>query len=628
MPIEDPDAFDSDQFFGDEEEDFDIEDEFGGDDIDDEGDEDVNPDISAVSDIAPAAKASEIDDANDEFGGEDLEDEEEIDLEALSNEALRANQMATYQTDPDNVVVKDDVQAQTGEKVVSSDALKSVWMPLILDTIGLEPWTSNEIVQVMTPIIRAIANKNSGHRAVYDKEDAFQVGLMSILTSLKNDKGKSPIFYMIVERAKKAIVRGVYSNPLIGQRTRRQRYVTKGGTDLGYLGQTGHSDANVASTDAPAGTDADSATIGSNLGGDQGTTTRKECPTCKGARVVVDPLTDEEEVCPMCGGMGYLVVGSNDTKKDLTPDEQKIADEEMAEIRGKLSNLIVGSNLSQRQIETVLLMHGAESVYDPSLPNTGGAQRAIQRQTKDSMNRRHKDEAEGKDIMHRQPTEIASILAPADEIMTPANIQAGIKDDKGLWPYAVENGTTDQFQEAWRKVMDGIEGATLKEFNPDIPASLQISIVYDVGQLDTLMNELRTSVYTPEDTMAYAKKLSHDAVKAGGGDLDAGIEALQQQGKFPGYMEEPVRAVHGEQMEFTPADAEAASKIVPIKTMSKQNVYQQVKKAMKRLETAAAKDKSASECVDKLKDAQYDAIIESIGNGTADLESIRALGYL
>lgn len=425
--------------------------------------EDIQTDPDEVEDL------DLIDEPEDEDAPEEKPGE-------YSPDMLRAAQMATYRQG--NAEIKDESEGARNYR-----GLTKVWMPLILDEIGEEPWTVGEVIEAMTPVIRNFAREFSGHRPYFQFDDAMSVGIESVLNSLIKDGGRSPFALFAAKQARRAISRAAKGAGFIPTPVRKQTYTDKDLTSL---------DIEKPETKG---------TLGGTVGSETSIVGRQRCPQCGGSG------KDEGDKCDVCVGKGYVVTAEE--RPVFDPGEEAETREALSQARAKLSAIVNAAGLSPRQTEIFLMANGLEGLYDPNLVNTGES---------------------------KQGAEIAEILAASDQIMyhPPYQGKGEPPAPTGLWPLAVERGKTDEFQEAWEQSFGDIPHSG--PFNPNLPASLQIAPLtwhhkglsdkgtQTVNHIPELIANLRQAVDASVDEVPAKKKsrtFVHNLLKKISSKIDA-----------------------------------------------------------------------------------------------------------
>ena len=333
-------------------------------------------------------------------------------------------------------------------------ALSKAWFPLILDHPNNEegpqrPWTLDEILNAMTPVIRMFAREYGGLRTGYQRDEAISDGQMAVLNALQTDGGFSPFALYAAQNVKRAIQKGLKGAGILPA-THRERTYT---------------DRDVTSLDKPPSSGEGTATLGGTVGGSAPTTAKVKCPACNGKGVVKGPETGERETCEVCNGKGRIVVPDPRTTK--SPAEEAEETEQRKRAIAAVQYIVTAARLSARQTEAYLLHHGVEGAYDPSVTST----------------------------TPRMPQAISRILAAADAIYyVPApELVAQGKAESGIWVEAVDQGRQAEFQEIWDETFGDIAH---RPFNPSIPASLQIAPLHDVKP-DKPQEDKPSSVWPP-----------------------------------------------------------------------------------------------------------------------------------
>jgi hypothetical protein len=130
--------------------------------------------------------------------------------------------------------------------------------------------------------------------------------------------------------------------------------------------------------------------------------------------------------------------------------------------RAALQDIIPKAELTERQTEALLLRFGLEGLFNPDIESTGDEKRE---------------------------TAIGRIFGAADMIHKNIVTNQGRAEKSGYWADAESQGRTDEFQEIWDKAFrnegegegDEARGSLIhKPFDPNIPASLQISVLYQL----------------------------------------------------------------------------------------------------------------------------------------------------
>lgn len=553
-------------------------------------------------------------------------------------ESLRQLQLDYYNAHKDDPTppIVDDRNPPGTER--NYRALRNVWMPLILDQVGKEPWTLEEILSAMTPIVKKFAMEYGGKRPSFQPDEAESEGYMALLHQLATDKGIAPFASHAAANIKRAIMRGLRQSSIVRKKTRDETYT----------------DSHVTSADIPSEVGG-KYTVGNSLGSDAKAPEKLKCPACAGTGSV------DEITCDVCRGEGSIGVNVERSMDPHKPDDILAGQEQLTRLSSTVQDLFENANLSPRMKEIMLLMFGVESIFGFGLKNT-------YRPPRETETRKLK----GANTPYREPTQIARILSAADEILQRPNLNAMRADvaeqDQGIWPYAVKFGRENEFHDAWERVFTQATGDSVMSFNPDLPVSLQIAPLAGDGEvednIDTLLVDLRASVFLPEHLMAYVKSLVHEAMELGAGDINEGVQKLNAQGKLPDYMVQPVLAVHAKEGDtFNDEDAAKAAEIPTPVSRSKQLVVNLYKKAWERLNKTASsrpnaadeflpqdklpdtgvtpepkpepemparvrrKAKPFGECVDIMRKLSYDITLDMIERGTADPEDID-IGHL
>lgn len=376
---------------------------------------------------------------------------------ALEQE-LRNAQLANYKAGLKKAVDEGKpkpIIADRSDGSKNYSALAKVWMPLILDhpdseTPSATPWTVEEVLKAMRPIVRKFANEYGGHKAGYQYDDALSDGNNAVLSALSKDGGRAPFALFAAQTVKRAIQKGLKGSNIIPVVTRRQTYTDRGMTSL----------------DQPADADA-KFSVGSNVGSDAPYVSKVKCPHCGGSGAV------DDETCPVCNGDRYIKVADKSRSKIPQPDESLFDAKKLSKARGIISDLIIRAGLSPRQTEVFLLKHGLEGIYDPSLTSTGE---------------------------DRHPTAISRILSFADTIhRLPPPGSEGHVSESGLWPEAVKQGKEHIFQRLWSEAFGDIDH---KKYDPDLPASLQIVPLFEIYDEGNAVDRLTDMINKMNDQIA------------------------------------------------------------------------------------------------------------------------------
>ena len=453
---------------------------------------DLNPELNKLPDEPEQDEPDELESEPAEV----VDAPREVDKFIADPKLLRQAQLNTYKGGKAQVI--DGNEPGDTEKKYRN--LSKIWMPLILDVIGKIPWTVEEVIEAMKPLIKRWANEYGRHRGGYQPDDAESDGVKAVFQALEKDGGRSPFALFCARTIKRAIQRGEKGASIIPIPHRERLY----------------SDKSITSMDAETGTEATSSMSGS-IPSDIQSVSRTSCPACSGNTpfgTIKDDETGETVKCPVCKGRGSILVGGRRTDSG-DPEERVIEKRKLAGYRTKLSSILHMANLSPRQIEIILLRFGLEGAYDSSIQNTD---------------------------MERDGTAIARVLANADTILYRPYVQKdasgkeiGISNPTGIWVEAERQGKTDLFQQIWAKAfqtgslqqgpqidstgkefgMKQDEADEIKQniapFDPEIPASLQIAPLADryadatplqgtkgkTGEssaLDMLIKELQTQI--------------------------------------------------------------------------------------------------------------------------------------
>jgi len=421
-------------------------------------------------------------------------------------ESLRAAQLRNWSQR--NGKVADENPENTPKTYA---ALTKVWMPLILDVVGKEPWTVEEVLNAMKPVIVAHARSYSRMQPAFQFDDAVSVGQEAVLSALAKDQGRAPFGPYAANEVRRAIQKAVAASSFIKAPERKRTYT--GGIP--------------ASLDRPLGGE-DEGGISQFVSTSSPQVERTRCSVCGGSGVVPSPEAEElpplpkvatrEEVrrikrkhpdwtieqinqelskrgkavrftpatpadvkavkkehpeydeiqvemelrkhgktlalqpCDRCGGTGRMSVRvPTDTPavggRSPNPMVQAIRREKLHAVRRDLATTISKAELSPRQLEIVLLMHGLEGLYDRRLRDTG--------ETRDTG-------------------EVVRILSIADAIHH-KDPNTGARS--GIWAEAQKAGKEDEFLDIWDEAFNRI--GMNRPFFPDLPTSLQIAPLHD-----------------------------------------------------------------------------------------------------------------------------------------------------
>jgi len=323
--------------------------------------------------------------------------------------------------------------------------LSRVWVPMALDHIGRRPWTLDEIIDAMMPIIQKFAREYGGLRGSYHFDDAFSDAMNALLRAIYRDKGIAPFGKYAAKEIVRAVQKGAKGASLVPIPHRERTYTDKDITSL-QAAASGESDIQV----------------GSHLGGDAETAARVDCPVC-GKKGEVDG-----EQCDLCNGRGWIIVGDQ-VRKDVTPADDAAEIERVKLLKHTISRLLHEADLPDRQMEIVLLSYGIEGVYDPTIKSSGEP---------------------------RMQQAIARILGVADTIL---KRDPNTGEASGMWAEAERRGLTDEFQNVWHEVAQEMAD---HDFDPELPASLQLSMLANTpsaeegyaDRLEELSSKLRERV--------------------------------------------------------------------------------------------------------------------------------------
>jgi len=373
-------------------------------------------------------------------------------------------------------IIKDESK---GEKTYKG--LTKVWMPLILDqaTPPQEPWTIDEIIGAMMPVIKRFAFQYSGMRAGYQVDDAISDGQDGVLKALRNDMGNAPFGLYAAREIMFSITKGAKGAGLIRTPTRK-----RGFTD------------STASLDKPSSLDP-SLSMAGTIPSSAGVAVKIDCPACEDGKII-DPETGEKLRCDVCKGQGTINVP--DPRAAATPEEEAQENEKTKKLKIAISHITSAANLSERQTEILLLQYGLEGLFDPNLVDTR---------------------------IERMPTAISNVLSYADAIhrQMPPELVKQDKEDTGIWVEAEKQGKTEEFQRIWDAAFGNIPH---KPFNPKLPASLQIAPLTSAvagDKLEQLMAMLQKNI-ADIPPVQKSKQFAGGQIK----NLHKKIEALRTSG--------------------------------------------------------------------------------------------------
>ena len=443
--------------------------------------------------------AVDLDFDEDQWDG----DEPQANPDDWSIGSLRAKQLANYETqlakgrdpgpqigyvpdpDADPADAKRVMKAETGRRY---DQLRRTFFPLILEdprnaaaqATGRPqtPWTLDEIVNAMAPIVGKFAYSYGKGQPGYQPDDAKSDGNQAIIIALQKDGGLSPFGRYAAKMAYRAIYagsKGASALPIpIRSQTHSPRYISSYNKEVGDTGKTGAATIPTTTNVASRG---------------------EKCPACGGAK-------DEKGKpvpCGVCDQRGFLVV-SQPRSGTKTPATEIIDKEQQDVKRNALQDMIPRAELTERQVEVLLLRFGLEGLLSPDIENTG-------------------DE--------KKETAIGRILGAADMIYKDVVSNQGRGERSGYWAEAEAQGRTDEFQQIWDKAFGDMAH---EPFNPKIPASLQISVLYQMAQdRPRTEKELKSKVWPPphipQKKLGRLYELMLDLYKAFGPGDDISDEA-------------------------------------------------------------------------------------------------------
>ena len=491
--------------------------------------------------------------------------------------ALRQAQIDNYQA---NLIkgpkAKKPFAPEIGDHADPADgktyrALTRTFMPLILDHPDAnppgKPWTIDEIIEAMMPIVHKFANEYGGKRPSYQIADAVSDGTNAVLDALAKDGGRSPFGNFAATTIKRYIQRGLKGASIIPIPHRQRTYTDK----------------DVSSLDKPIGGD-DKLTAAGTVPSAKSAAYREKCPQCGGAKTIPDPETGDPMPCSLCGGTGKLTLGGPTEVGPETPDEISAEREGLKKARDMVRRVIEAAGLTPRQTEVLLLHHGIEGLLHSGARNTDDP---------------------------KMPTAISKILAVADWIHSKPVVMAGAdshRPDTGVWPDAKASGREDEFQEIWDRAFGDMEH---RSYDPETPASLQIAPLY--GTPISEPQDIDPDAQEREERKGRLPKWAIDRMYPELGDKAATPEAEEGDKDM---MARLVR-LFSEAGFGTPG------------TKSKQFAMTQVKKAMSKINAVKGEfEGEMAECVDKMLKLSYMVLLEHVGRGDITIEEIENLGYI
>lgn len=611
---------------------------------------------------------------------------------------LRAAQLETWQSGiqkaqesgkPETApVVKDDNPPGTEKNY---KALTKVWMPLILDQVGQTPWTVEEVLEAMMPIIKRFAREYEGLKGSYTSQDAFSDGQLAVLDALEKDGGRSPFAYFAGTTIKRSIQRGVKKGGFIPTVQRKQTYGERGMTSMDKqageeesmtIGKTVSADTPKAIKKAcPKCSSGPDAIKGDGKRRDeQGNIIKGTCPRCQGSGQSVSKNTSVLGKCPTCAGKGSIDLpcerceGIGQVVAVDLPHQQQYHEptlptdiltsrEQFKKNYALVSRIITAAELSPRQLEAYLLKFGIEGVYDQSIPST---------------------------YIDRGPTEISRILGVADAIYKTPTEQPGVtQQPSGIWAEAQKQGKEKEFQAAWDAAFGNM---VHKPFDPDIPTSFQIAPLvnavddapYIEGHLegDQLMIDMMPMSGKRPDPQfkqtIVAKRASGEPGAGFAGvwalpTAESRLITIQQQGdkilgrisakaerenkQFEGQVDESgkfkaILSVKGTPQTTGNMYGDKLDKLILLlrqnvadiapSVKAKQFAINQLEKALERIREAtdemrasgmnlpkhADDEGNVEECVNIIHKYQFSIIMEEVRKGTIDSDELNAIAYL
>lgn len=355
----------------------------------------------------------------------------------------------TYVPDPEHpnwgkMQVFDPFQVDGGKKELKPKDLNSIWMPLILDVVGQEPYTIEEIIDGMKELIFHIAKGKSGHRGSYGLDDAVSDAVSAILINLGKDAGKSPVGRFLAKNVDRTLNRRSRTSGIVPNAFRRSTYSDM---DVSSTGDTVDPQGKVS--------------LGSTIGNSDRIADKVECPACGGSgkeldlydvdeddlkaygeffksykkefkhapdletsfnalKDKIDKLTyrrvrelkyaysNPADICKVCNGRGSIGV-TNRGGNPNTPDSKMLDKDENLNTKSYVRQLIKRSNLSPRHTEVILLRYGVEGVYDDGLSNTNDNEELLDKNKlkdrNDKFNRAKEEVKKYEDMLEQDPND-------------------------------------------------------------------------------------------------------------------------------------------------------------------------------------------------------------------------------
>lgn len=385
---------------------------------------------------------------------------------------IRQGQLDNYANSPDDQkpIVRDDNPEGSARNYAS---LSRVWSPLILDVVGQDPWTLEEILNALGPVIRKFGKEYTRLSPSYEMDDAESDAAMALLDALRTDKGVAPFANFAANSIRRAIMRGA----------KAAKTIKTPGRKSGYSSRT-------ASLATPT------ATGKGDLASMQSATSGKaEAAICRNC-AIEDPKTGElkvnksgidpetGELCTVCGGSGTVPTEYEADPSELTHTSQELAirQEELDEQYAQLAELISKAGLTQRQRDAALMRFGVEGFGGSGLHHTD---------------------------IPKMPQAAANMMAAGDEIYRKGD-PFSKTDDSGVWIDAQNTGRGDEFNQIWTKHAG-------RPFDPDVSPTLQLAQLQQKvddkveSKVDDLMNDMRAAFGHEPKTLS--KNLANTAFK-------------------------------------------------------------------------------------------------------------------